>query len=65
MTDCTCKNINIGMTVTASRNLDEHCPEHGIGTDYYEEHVVPQWERAVDLQRQAREARNAYIEKGS
>ena len=35
--DCICPYINIGLTQTQSRNLNEDCTVHGFGTDYYEQ----------------------------
>jgi len=60
---CTCGRIAIGMEVTEQRNWNPDCVEHGEGTDWYNdpERVAKRAlyrERLIDLQRQAREARD-------
>lgn len=59
--DCRCGRIRIGMTVTEHRNWNPDCPEHGAGTEWHKgeggDRLREQNERAVEMQRRAREAR--------
>lgn len=61
---CRCGRIKIGNEVTDHRNWNPECPEHGVSSDWYrsDEQVAKraaQRERAIELQRLAREARRA------
>jgi len=60
---CTCGRIVVGMTVTDSRNWHQNCPAHGVDSQWYEDlgrdHFEKTIARSVELQRQAREAREA------
>lgn len=61
---CTCGYIKVGGTITESRNWHPECAEHGLKSDWYR---LPAQvfkreadnARLRDLQRRAREARNA------
>ncbi len=59
--ECTCGRIVIGTTVTENRNWNPDCPEHGEKTTWFEgeggDYLRAQVEKAIVLQRQAREAR--------
>lgn len=62
MAECWCPQIKVGGQVTESRNWNHCCPEHGLGSDWYEsdeqvEKRRQQNERLRDLQAQARAAR--------
>ncbi len=57
MTECICGFIAVGMTITTSRNLNEDCPEHGIGTKYYKELMEKHNIRLRQLYAQVAEAR--------
>jgi hypothetical protein len=59
---CSCGKIRIGMEITEHRNWSPDCPEHGLDSEWYRspEQVQKREEqnaRLLDLQRQAREAR--------
>lgn len=55
---CTCGKMSVG----ESRNWNENCPEHGLESEWYETtgkaKFKAQWDRAVEMQLLAREARN-------
>lgn len=55
---CSCGRIAVGMTLTASRNWNPDCEEHGTQSDWFAEHQKTN-ERLHELQRLAREARQA------
>lgn len=62
--NCRCGRLKVGFTVTESRNWNPDCPQHGTKSTWYRspEQVAKrqaQDERLRDLQRQAREAREA------
>jgi hypothetical protein len=67
MTDfanCICARIKVGGVPTTARNWNPDCPEHGVGTDWYESDEqqlrrAEQDRNLRDLQRRAREARQA------
>jgi len=61
---CTCGRIAIGMQVTEQRNWNPDCEEHGVDSDWYNSETqrvkrAAARERTIDLQRRAREAREA------
>jgi hypothetical protein len=36
MSECTCRDVHLNRDrETVGKNIDEDCPLHGIGTDYY------------------------------
>lgn len=55
---CLCANVKLQGEVVG-RNCNPDCPLHGHGTDYWQEHIVPTIQRSVEMQRRARETRNA------
>lgn len=65
MATCSCGKIILGVGKkqrVAGHNWERGCPEHGIGSDWYEngggkEDLQATRDRSVALQRQAREAR--------
>lgn len=54
---CTCKKVLVGGEETGSYNVDPDCPDHGVGTHYWNTKIKATSDRAVEMQRQAREAR--------
>jgi Na+-transporting NADH:ubiquinone oxidoreductase subunit NqrC len=57
---CTCSRVMAGRSV-AGLNWHEDCEVHGLGTEWYNNegkaHFEETWNRAIELQKQAREAR--------
>jgi hypothetical protein len=65
MDACTCGRIMLGHTDSGSRNWNPDCEEHGVNSAWYnsETQMVKRAaarERTIDLQRRAREARQAH-----
>lgn len=63
-TDCSCGRIAVGMTITANRNWNPECAEHGLRSDWYRspEQVTRRAqadEQLRDLYARARAARQA------
>lgn len=62
---CRCSRLRVGRELTEHRNWNPDCPEHGVGTEWYEsdEQVAKRQadaERLRDLQARARAARRAH-----
>lgn len=59
--ECTCPEVYFGPNPSGSKNWNPDCPEHGEDSVWYrtegQEHYRKQSERAVEMQRLAREAR--------
>lgn len=61
---CTCGRIMLGSEDSGARNWNPDCPEHGVGTDWYNdpERVLKRAQdsaRLIELQLRARDARKA------
>ena len=59
---CSCSRIRIGRQLTEHRDWNPDCPEHGLGSDWYQsdEQIAKRRvrsERLRSLQAQARKAR--------
>lgn len=36
MSSCECPEVRVGWQLTGSRNWSDSCPEHGVGTDWFQ-----------------------------
>lgn len=60
---CTCSPVmtNDGSDQQVGTNWSPDCPEHGVGTEWYttvgKAHLDAQNQRAIEMQKKAREAR--------
>lgn len=58
MSDCTCSEVWVGTKRANVKNIDEDCPEHGVGTAYYNGRVA-YWGARLRILRDKKRAQDA------
>ncbi len=47
--ECTCPFVNVGTYTTDSRNWNEECRKHGLGTEWYKQQAKERRNRTLAL----------------
>lgn len=58
--NCTCHEVYVGGMPTGSKDIDESCPDHGIGSTYWIDYMERANARLRELYKLRDEARAAW-----